>query len=460
MIEVLSNPIVQIVGMAIIAVILRYNWKLIAQLKQANDILVQPTRKKARMKINFSSIIDAMARPPKWQPEVGTTAETLIAMARAERQQRQQQVVETPPAASINARSDVSVKREVVNEAIRPVRAQPVPTPVRQEGGQSAAWLAAKPKTAPRIRLSQIARADNLAVVGQKGSGKTTLLLTLMANRSGAHVVVDPHNFPGKWPNAEVIGGGRKYDAIRNALTNLDGAMNERFGQLDCGEVAEGQFPRRTLVTDEFRSIATNIPKSKSERGAGDYLLDRIAEGRKVGECALLAAHNDTTAALGIEGNADMKTCFDYLIYTGGMAVQRFRARQNVTPEMVEELQADERQFVVWQTDNDQWFVLDYDLQPVVSEALVSSVSQVVPAGSQEPVPVEEAKMGGSGLGNQYGTSTEPVPGTDGIDAEVIKTLHSAGWSNNRIAAKMKGRREDRLARIREALGETVDLAA
>ena len=91
---------------------------------------------------------------------------------------------------------------------------------------------------------------------------------------------------------------------------------------------------------------------------------------------------------------------------------------------MVDELRREERPFVVWKTDTDEWFVLDYDLAPVTQ---VSSISSMVPGGSQEPVPVKSAKMAGSELGNQYGTSTEPVPGTDGIDTEVIKALHKIG---------------------------------
>ena len=54
-------------------------------------------------------------------------------------------------------------------------------------------------------------------------------------------------------------------------------------------------------------------------------------------------------------------------------------------------------------------------------------------------------------------TGEEPpaIP-PDGLDDEVIKTLHAAGWSMNRIAAKMtKGSKQDRLARIRKAI-ETI----
>ena len=431
--DILANPLIQALMLMLVGLSIYLGRRTFGQLGKP-DTAIRRSKKVKPMKPNVKkmgwAVLDALFTPGSQQPS------RLFTDLLPELQATQQPQPPQKPASSV---------------AVAPA----VPSqPVRVASGTN--WTAA-PRKAPRIKLSDIAKADNIAVIGQKGSGKTTVLLTLMAIRDGEHIVVDPHNAPGKWPAAHVVGGGRDYGAIKNALLNLDAALNQRYGELNRGEVLEGQFPRRTLVTDEFRSIATNIPTSRDERGAGDYLLDRIAEGRKVGECALLAAHNDTVDALGIRGNADMKTCFDFIIYTGGLAVKRYQARESVTGEMLDELRREERPFVVWKTDTDEWFVLDYDLAPVTQ---VSSISSVVPGGSQEPVPVETVKIAGSGLGNQYGTSTEPVPGTDGIDAEVIKTLHSAGWSNNRIAAKMKGRREDRLARIREALGETVDLAA
>lgn len=299
------------------------------------------------------------------------------------------------------------------------------------------------------VKLSTVALGDNILVVGQKGAGKTTLLQKILATRVGREVLValDPHAKPGKWP-CDTLGAGRDYATIGRALMSIEANMDERFKQLGRGEIAEGAFQRRSVVTDEYRSIADKLNGKNNTVDAGTLLLNRISEGRKVGECALVACHNDTGEALGITGNTDMKTCFDYIIYMGGLVDSN--RTQKCPPEIKQAALKRDRPAVAWLTEKNQWFVLDDDL-PMPE---MSTVSSVVPTGSLELVPVDVAETPGSNAGNQYGTSSELVPVPDGIDADTIKTLHNAGWSNNRIAERMKGRREDRLARIREALAE------
>lgn len=207
------------------------------------------------------------------------------------------------------------------------------------------------------VPLSVIAQAENIAIIGPKGSGKTTMLLTLMALRSGEHISLDPHDWPGKWP-CQTVGRGRKYETISIAMRRLDAAMSTRFEEMiGDGEGQNGAFPPRTVVSDEYYSIAQKVPE------AGDLLLARITEGRKVREYALIAAHNDTVAALGIKGNADMKTCFDWFIYTGALAIQRYRGKAK------DYVRQQDHPFVGYDTTKDEWYVLDFDVPPVFAQA-------------------------------------------------------------------------------------------
>lgn len=331
----------------------------------------------------------------------------------------------------------------------RPMQPAVAPT---QSTGWGVGWGATVAPQVQTVRLSTLAHSDNILVVGQKGAGKTTLLRKIIAARSTEELLaLDPHAQPGKWP-CVVIGAGRDYAAIGNALTQIERDMDTRFKQLARGEILEGQFPRRSVVTDEYRSIADKLNGKGATVDAGSLLLNRISEGRKVGECALVACHNDTTEALGISGNSDMKTCFDWIVYMGGLVDSQ--RTQKCPPEIKAEARKRERPAVAWLTEKNQWFVVEDDLPMPI----VSAISPLSSNSSLEPVPVNVPVPVSSEHGNQFLEQAEPVPGTDSIDADMIKALHLAGWSNNQIADKMRGRREARLARIRDALSsETIE---
>jgi len=238
--------------------------------------------------------------------------------------------------------------------------------------GYAGAAIAEESPRASWVRASQVAAADNVLVVGPKGSGKTTLIRSMVMHRGGDHIALDPHNSPGKWP-CKSIGGGRDYHAIDLALDSLHAEMDYRFKQLAAGAQREGEFPRRTLVGDEFRSIAKEIKelnrqREKEDRGvdASNRLLARISEGRKVGECALVAAHADTVKALGIEGEGDLRMCFDWIVYLGALAVKRLPESAQMS-----------RPAVAYHADRDVFYLLDFDI-PVIEEGQqVPSVSSV-----------------------------------------------------------------------------------
>ncbi|MBK9944187.1 MAG: hypothetical protein IPP13_21515 [Kouleothrix sp.] len=346
------------------------------------------------------------------------------------------------------------------SESTRPVAPAPRAEPVRDttRASYQPINLDTPPSSIQTIRLSTIAQEQNVLVTGPKGSGKTTILRTILNQRIQTEcIAIDPHNEPGKWP-CQSVGGGLDWTAISRALGAMTKGMHDRFQQLNQGVLKSGCFPQRTFIADEFLAITQELDGRQYPIDAGKALISRLTQGRKVGECVLIAAQSDTVQSLGIKGNSDLKSCFDYLIFLGGNIATRAKFH-GCPDDVAQEAFRQKRPSVVWHPERNNWYVLLHDLEPVL-EGDMSIVSSVVPIGSQEPVPDIMPKNTGSEHGNQYREPAEPVPGADGMDDEIIKALHSSGWSNNRIAERMKGRREDRLARIRKALADDVDVVS
>jgi hypothetical protein len=345
--------------------------------------------------------------------------------------------------------------------------AAPAPRPMTNQpiGWSSPVWQLNTP-TVQTVKLSTIASSDNVLVVGQKGAGKTTLLRKIIAARATETLIaLDPHGAPGKWP-CGTVGAGRDYEAIGDALLHIEHDMDDRFKQLARGEVVEGQFLRRSVVTDEYRSIADKLNGKNGAVDAGNLMLNRISEGRKVGECALVACHNDTGEALGITGNTDMKTCFDWIVYMGGLVDSR---RTDKCPADVKAAALKlERPAVAWLTEKNQWFVLDDDLaMPLASEPLelLEPLELVRPQGA--------VLSGSNQFATQYDrTGSAGSPHQDAVRGgselksvnsryELVRELVRAGMSGNKINEVLGGTRNDNLAMVRQAkqelgLGDTV----
>ena len=192
------------------------------------------------------------------------------------------------------------------------------------------------------LTLDEVADADNLLIVGPKGSGKTTLLRELLARRSGDHCALDPHNQPGSWP-CSVIGGGLDFGAIHIYLHAVQSRLKGRYQAMNRG-VAE--HPRLTIVADEWRAIAHELPDMRRDGqlqpGAARIMRNVITQGRKVRLCFIGAAHADTVEALGIAGEGDLRSCFDWVIYLGALAVRKLpEARSQARPAVAYHVERD-----------------------------------------------------------------------------------------------------------------------
>jgi hypothetical protein len=209
----------------------------------------------------------------------------------------------------------------------------------------------------PEISYVELAQGSdrNILIVGPKGSGQTTLLNRLIALRTGYVEAFDPHNEPGKWP-CPVVGGGERFDGILRHLTAVYALMQERYQQSNAGTRSQASYQQPewaiTLVGDEWGGIVAELPsKGKTQLGAGAIQAKLLARGRKVGIGLLVAAHDDTAAQVGLEGEMGLLGCYDYIVYLGAQAT----SNSSIPKEVREEARAMQRPAVVLSTERQAW---------------------------------------------------------------------------------------------------------
>jgi energy-coupling factor transporter ATP-binding protein EcfA2 len=209
----------------------------------------------------------------------------------------------------------------------------------------------------PEISYAELVQGSdrNILIVGPKGSGKTTLLNRLIALRAGYVEAFDPHNEPGKWP-CPVVGGGERFEGILRHLTAVYELMKERYQQSNAGTRSQAGYQQPewaiTLVGDEWGGIVAELPsKGKTQLGAGAIQAKLLARGRKVGIGLLVAAHDDTAAQVGLEGEMGLLGCYDYIVYLGAQAT----SNSSIPKEVREEARAMQRPAVVLSTERQAW---------------------------------------------------------------------------------------------------------
>jgi hypothetical protein len=155
--------------------------------------------------------------------------------------------------------------------------------------------------------LAALDSVQRCLIVGASDSGKTTLLQWLVSRKlhTSRVIVIDPHAYPKKWPGGcVVVGTGRDYIKIDQALAALVRLMTKRYDEIGKGTVAEMSHPPVTILIDEWRAIVFNI------KTASEAIKALLTESRKAAFSVFVATHSDRAKPLGLEGEYDLKDGF------------------------------------------------------------------------------------------------------------------------------------------------------
>lgn len=173
------------------------------------------------------------------------------------------------------------------------------------------AQLAAGPPQLPPL-LPKLIGAQRLIIAGGSDAGKTTLVKHIVAGRidHSRIIPIDPHA-PSKILGFDVIGAGRDYDAIADALESLVLLMTSRYQDVKSGILGYGQHERVSVFIDEWTGIVRNINQ------AGELLTILLTESRKVNIHLTLCCHSITIDALGLP-DAQIRKSATIVEITGG----------------------------------------------------------------------------------------------------------------------------------------------
>jgi hypothetical protein len=159
--------------------------------------------------------------------------------------------------------------------------------------------------------LPTIREMENILIVGGTRTGKTTLLQHLESERiqAGKTIALDSHSVPGQWAG-QSIGAGREYGLIKNAMIALISLMDKRHKKRTVGV---DDFQPITTIIDEFTLLPGFL--KAIDYNIQNYSFPMLTEGRKVDLCCLWGIHSDRAKPMGLEGAADLKECFDVIVY-------------------------------------------------------------------------------------------------------------------------------------------------
>lgn len=158
-------------------------------------------------------------------------------------------------------------------------------------------------------------KSGHVLIAGETGSGKSTAMMAVLNRRQNV-IVLDPHDTPGTWGNATVIGGGRNFQAIGAFITQTAGLLNERYQQRATGVT---QFPPVTVATDEMPAIVQALGSE-----IGDVWREWLREGRKVGLFFVVSTQSTRVKTLGIQGEGDLLENFSYVLALGKVATGEY----------------------------------------------------------------------------------------------------------------------------------------
>jgi hypothetical protein len=139
----------------------------------------------------------------------------------------------------------------------------------------------------------------------------------LLGQRPNA-TVIDPHSTGSDWNGAQVIGGGRDFEAIAAFVEWMRGELSDRYRERNGGKKL---FEPRTVAIDEMPAIVAAVG-----REIEDVWRAWLREGRKVGLFLVLASQSSRVRTLGIQGEGDVLDNFGAVLVLGDMARQQYGA--------------------------------------------------------------------------------------------------------------------------------------
>lgn len=183
-----------------------------------------------------------------------------------------------------------------------PALPAPAPTPALPAGSSP-------PQILPPLTVGHV------LIAGETGSGKSTAMMAVLRRRSQV-VVLDPHDDGRTWGQAQVIGGGRNFDAIGSFMTEMQQMLSERYRQRAQGQQ---QFPPLTVATDEMPAIVGALGRQMEA-----VWRTWLREGRKVGLFFVVSTQSTRVKTLGIRGEGDLLDNFTYVLMLGKVAAAAF----------------------------------------------------------------------------------------------------------------------------------------
>jgi hypothetical protein len=132
--------------------------------------------------------------------------------------------------------------------------------------------------------------------------------------------VLDSHAAPDDWQNMNVIGMGKNYRAIGEAVSQLVGFMDSRYQARSQGQK---QFEPLLVLIDDFPAAAANLGKAFT-----DNIMLLVRESRKVSIRLIILSQGAEVKTLGIEGQGSIRECFA-IVAIGKFATDRAKALKN-----------------------------------------------------------------------------------------------------------------------------------
>jgi len=163
-------------------------------------------------------------------------------------------------------------------------------------------------KSLPPI-VDRLQKSHQILISGVTGAGKTTLckhLLTYLITQGYSIIPCDIHS-PGKVLGFDVVGSGRRFQDIFNALEVLVDTMDKRIKHPNFGKNVYNPKPIAMYI-DELTTLVKEAKKVNFD--LADALETLLVEGRKANIKMILSIHSLDVKTLGltagIRGNNTM----------------------------------------------------------------------------------------------------------------------------------------------------------